>query len=416
MLHPVWPSVYFWYFLGLCSSLLWLFPSMEMEFIKKSTPLVGVFVYLIILISWFGGNLVLSIIFVSLIKNPRTDNFFRGYEWVGKTVGRFLVLLGNIGLYYYSEKSIACMLTFLFLGFYCLCTFLYIQPFTDFGVLDFFLTASLTQALRLFGLHIYSWLVFIAVMVLAGLRYYLEPAFLQQTPREVESGRMANADSEGEAMDMIEVLQPRREVELERIRSNVPGLRIPKQASDVIDRVSERTREDQKRNRGKERASNIIDRILEWTREDQKRNRGIERASDVIDRASEWTKKDQKTNRGTELASDVIDHVSDRVFRVDKEGTKTKPRYRTGEQCNRSRFRSRFRADKEGTKTKPQYRTGERCNRSHYRSNFRMDKGETKIKSRYRTDERCNRSRIRAEKGRNKNETSTNLDLLYQSP
>ncbi|PSS36534.1 Splicing factor, arginine/serine-rich 7 [Actinidia chinensis var. chinensis] len=310
MLHPVWPSVYFWYFLGLCSSLLWLFPSMEMEFIKKSTPLVGGVVYLIILISWFGGNLVLSIIFVSLIKNPRTDNFFRGYECVGKTGGRVLVLLGNIGLYYYSEKSIACMLTFLFLGFYCLCTFFYIQPYTDFGVLDFFLTASLTQALRLFGLHIYSWLVFIAVMVLAGLRYYLEPAFLQQPPREVESGHMANADSEGEARGMIEVLQPRREVELERIRSNVPGLRIPNRANDVIDRASERTRTDQKRNRGIERASDVIDRVPERKRKDQKL---IERANDVIDRVPERTRKDQKRNSDTKRASDVIDRVSDRV-------------------------------------------------------------------------------------------------------
>ncbi|GFY80311.1 hypothetical protein Acr_01g0001200 [Actinidia rufa] len=178
--------------------------------------------------------------------SPGTDHFFRGYECVGRTVGYALVLFGNIGLYYYSEKSIACMLTVLFLGFFCLCTLFYIQPFTDFGVLDFFLSASLTQALSLFGLHIYSWLVFIAVMVIAGLRYQLEK-LLHQPPREVESGRMANADSEGEARDMIEVLQPRREVELERIRSNIPHLRIPKKSGrdseltrDVIDRDSER--------------------------------------------------------------------------------------------------------------------------------------------------------------------------------
>ncbi|GFY80460.1 hypothetical protein Acr_01g0002690 [Actinidia rufa] len=135
----------------------------------------------------------------------------------GRTVGYALLLFGNIGLYYYSEKSIACMLTFLFLGFYCLCTLFYIQPFTDFGVLDFFLSASLTQALSLFGLHIYSWLVFIVVIVLAGLRYQLELVLLKQSPREVESGRMANADSGGEARDRIEVLQPRREVELEHL-------------------------------------------------------------------------------------------------------------------------------------------------------------------------------------------------------
>ncbi|GFY80310.1 hypothetical protein Acr_01g0001190 [Actinidia rufa] len=225
MLHPVWPSVYFWYFLGLCSSLLWLFPSMEMEFIKKSTPRVG-----IVVISWFVGNTVLSIIFLSLIKNPRTDHFFCGYECVGRTVGYALVLFGNIGLYYYSEKSIACMLTFLFLGFYCLCTLFYIQPFTDFGVLDFFLSASLTQALSLFGVHFYSWLVFIAVIVIAGLRYKLEQVLLKQPPRKVESGRMANADSGGEERERIEVLQPRREVELEHFRSILQYLRIPKRS------------------------------------------------------------------------------------------------------------------------------------------------------------------------------------------
>ena len=158
-----------------------------MEFIKKSTTLVGVFVRFTILFSWFGGNTVLSIIFLKLIENPRTDHFFRGYECVGRTIGYALVLFGNIGLYYYSEKSIGCMLTFLFLGFFCLCTLFYIQPFTDFGVLDFFLSASLTQALSLFGLHIYTWLVFIAVMVLAGLRYYKLESVLQQPPREVES-------------------------------------------------------------------------------------------------------------------------------------------------------------------------------------------------------------------------------------
>ncbi|GFY80729.1 lipase [Actinidia rufa] len=89
----------------------------------------------------------------------------------------------------------------------------------------------------------------------------LELVLCQQQPREVESGRMANADFEEgardikerdsePAMDMIEVLQPQREVELEQIGSNVPYLRISekssrdsKPASDVIDRNSERIRE-----------------------------------------------------------------------------------------------------------------------------------------------------------------------------
>ncbi|GFY80312.1 hypothetical protein Acr_01g0001210 [Actinidia rufa] len=290
MLHHVWPDVCFWYFLGLCSSLLWLISSMGMEFVKKSTPLVGIFVRLTILFSWFGGNNALSIIFFSSKDNPRTDHFFRGYECVGRTVGYALILLGNIGLHYYSEKSIACMLTFLFLGFYCLCALFYIQPFTDFGVLDFFLSASFTQALSLFGLHIYSWLVFIAVIAIAGLRYKLEPELLHQPPREVESGRMGNADSEGEARDRIEVLQPRREVELERIRSN---LRIPKNSSrdsnkvrDVIDRVSERIGKEEKSSRKSNKASDIIDRVSKRIRKEQKSSRNSKRASDVIDGVS----------------------------------------------------------------------------------------------------------------------------------
>ncbi|KAG5540399.1 hypothetical protein RHGRI_020577 [Rhododendron griersonianum] len=85
---------------------------------------------------------------------------------------------GNVGLYYLSEKSVASILTFLFLAFYCICTLFCIQPYTDFGTIEFLLSASLNQTLSLLGLRSsYSWLVIIACIVIAGIRYHLEPVY-----------------------------------------------------------------------------------------------------------------------------------------------------------------------------------------------------------------------------------------------
>ncbi|KAF7152952.1 hypothetical protein RHSIM_Rhsim01G0209700 [Rhododendron simsii] len=199
MLLPVWPGLNFWYYLGIISSPSWFFSFLAMDFFKKTTGLVSVFLISTLIVLWSAGNCVLSKLFFSLQRNPEADRFFRGYEGAGKTVGFALLFFGNVGLYYFSEKSIACMLTFLFLAVYCLCTLFCIQPYTDFGTQEFLLSASLNQTLTLFGLRsLYSWLVIIACVVIAGIRYCLEPVHpsgsgLEATNDEVhelESGQL----------------------------------------------------------------------------------------------------------------------------------------------------------------------------------------------------------------------------------
>ncbi|GFS33868.1 hypothetical protein Acr_00g0030990 [Actinidia rufa] len=167
MLHPVWPNLLFWYFLGLFSSFTWWFSAIEMDFINKNKNLVGILT-VTISFSWYILNVALFSLFLYLLAHPRRDRFFRGYKRAGKTIGSVLLFFGNIGLYYSSEKSIACLLTFLFLAFYCLCALFYIQPYTDFGLLEFLLSASLNQALSLFGLDFNSWVVFIACVFMAS--------------------------------------------------------------------------------------------------------------------------------------------------------------------------------------------------------------------------------------------------------
>lgn len=50
------------------------------------------------------------------------------------------------------------------------------QPYTDFGALDFLLSATLNQTLSVFKLRsLYTWLVIIVCIVIAGIRYRLEP-------------------------------------------------------------------------------------------------------------------------------------------------------------------------------------------------------------------------------------------------
>ncbi|KAF7154332.1 hypothetical protein RHSIM_Rhsim01G0214500 [Rhododendron simsii] len=176
MLRPVRPSLNFWYYLGIISSPSWVFSFLAMDFVKRSTGLVAVLLIFTLVISGFISNFALSKHYFGLRRNPETGRFFYGYERAGKSAGYVLVLFGNIGLYCYSEKSVACILTFLFLGFYCLSTLLCIQPYTDFGVLEFLLSASTNQALCLFGIRSYwSWLVIIACIGLAGMRFCLEP-------------------------------------------------------------------------------------------------------------------------------------------------------------------------------------------------------------------------------------------------
>ncbi|KAG5566677.1 hypothetical protein RHGRI_002285 [Rhododendron griersonianum] len=176
MLRPVRPSLNFWYYLGIISSPSWVFSFLAMDFVKKSTGLVAVLLIFTLVISGLISNFALSKHYFGLRRNPETGRFFYGYERAGKTTGYVPVFFGNIGLYYYSEKSVACMLTFLFLAVYCLSTLFCIQPYTDFGVLEFLLSASMNQALSLLGIRSYwSWLVIIACIGIGGMRYCLEP-------------------------------------------------------------------------------------------------------------------------------------------------------------------------------------------------------------------------------------------------
>lgn len=143
-----------------------------MDFVKKTSGLVFIFLISTLTLLCFAGNLVLSYFYLY----PPTNRFFRRYEHTGKTIGFVLVVLGNIGLHYFPEKSVACILTFLFLSFYCLCALFCIQPYTGFGTLEFLLTASVNPAFDRFGLHSpYSWLVTILCIVIEGIRYRLQP-------------------------------------------------------------------------------------------------------------------------------------------------------------------------------------------------------------------------------------------------
>ncbi|KAI8573547.1 hypothetical protein RHMOL_Rhmol01G0286000 [Rhododendron molle] len=171
MLLPVWPGLNFWYILGVISSPSWFFSLLAMDFFKKTSGFVFTFLILTLVLLWSAVNFVVSKLYFSLRRNPNTDRFFRGYQRAGKTFGYALLYFGNVGLYYFSEKSVASILAFLLLAFYCLCTLFCIQPYTDLGVLEFLLGASLNQTLSLFGLRSsYSWLVIISCIVIGGIR------------------------------------------------------------------------------------------------------------------------------------------------------------------------------------------------------------------------------------------------------
>lgn len=199
MLLHVWPGLNFWYCLGIISSPSWVLSFLSTDFAKKTTGLVSIILISALISSWSATNFLLSKFYFSLRRNRRANRFFRGYERAGKTIGYALLFFGNVGLYYSSEKSIACMLTFLSLAFHCLCALLCLQTYTDFGALEFLLSASLNQALSLFGLcSFYSWLVIIACIVISGLRYCLEPVHPQgeatrDNEVELESGQMLPA-------------------------------------------------------------------------------------------------------------------------------------------------------------------------------------------------------------------------------
>ncbi|KAI8573620.1 hypothetical protein RHMOL_Rhmol01G0291200 [Rhododendron molle] len=176
MLRPVRPSLNFWYYLGQLVLPVCLTSFMQMDFVQKISGLVVVLLLLTTVISISMSFFALTMLYIRLLRNPETESFFYGYERAGKTTGYVLVFFGNVGLYYYSEKSVACMLTFLFLAVYCLSTLFCIQPYTDFGVLEFLLSASMNQALSLFGIRSYwSWIVIIECIGIGGMRYCLEP-------------------------------------------------------------------------------------------------------------------------------------------------------------------------------------------------------------------------------------------------
>ncbi|GMP98916.1 hypothetical protein CsSME_00046614 [Camellia sinensis var. sinensis] len=179
MLHQVWPSLVFWNYLGFISSIGWLFFFLHMDVFSKTTVLVTLMAITTFL-SWFILCVLHYKTFVFLQANPRVDRFFAGYERIGRILGSALLFFGNIGLYYYSEKSIACMLAFHFLAIHCLCAIFCIQPYTDFGLLEFLLGASLNQALNVFGIHFYFWLVLIVCIVIVSLRYWLESVQVEQ--------------------------------------------------------------------------------------------------------------------------------------------------------------------------------------------------------------------------------------------
>lgn len=200
MLSPIPPGLNFWYYLAIISSFPWVFSSLAMDFIKKTARPASTFLILTIVLSWFAANFTLSKSYFSLQRNPETDRFFHGYEDTGKTIGYVLLFFGNVGLYYFSEKSIACLLTFLFLSFYCLCSLLCIQPYTDFGTLEFLLSATLNQTLTLFGLRSSrTWLVMIACVGIAGLRHCQEPGHSQEEATSNDEARLES----GQLLPMI---------------------------------------------------------------------------------------------------------------------------------------------------------------------------------------------------------------------
>lgn len=177
MLRPVWPSLFFWWILGFIFSYLSVWQLYSMEIFKKRHDfLVTVGWNLTIFFSWYIETIVLSLLWASQLNPNSVHLLLQGRERLEKTVGATLLLCGNILVYYYSQKSVAGILVFLFLACHCLCTLCYLQPYTDFGVLDFLLSASLNQSLTLFGLRrINTWLVLVACVAVAGLRYWLEP-------------------------------------------------------------------------------------------------------------------------------------------------------------------------------------------------------------------------------------------------
>ncbi|KAF7152682.1 hypothetical protein RHSIM_Rhsim01G0209800 [Rhododendron simsii] len=142
MLLRVWPGLNFWYILGVISSPSWFFSLLAMDFFKKTSGFVFTFLISALVLLWSAGNFVVSKLYFSLRRNPKTVRFFRDYQRAGKIFGYALLYFGNVGLYYFSEKSVASILTFLFLALYCLCTLFCIQPHTDFGTIEFLLIAT----------------------------------------------------------------------------------------------------------------------------------------------------------------------------------------------------------------------------------------------------------------------------------
>lgn len=107
------------------------------------------------------------------------------------------MFFGNLGLCYFSVKSVACMLTFLFLAVYFLSILCCIQPGTDFGILELILSASLNVALSRFGFpNFYSCLVLVACIFIDCIRYWQDPEREEhQLPVTVEASEPVSLQS-----------------------------------------------------------------------------------------------------------------------------------------------------------------------------------------------------------------------------
>ena len=175
MLRPVWPCAFFWFLLVFVFSSVSILETYRMEIFGKGIFLVDVVVNLALVLGWVFGLLVFFCVFVHRQLNPSVDRLFQGYGVVKKATVAALLFLGNILVYYFSEKSVACMLTFFFLACFWFCVLCCLQPCTDFGVLDFLLSASLNVALNLCGVRIHTWLVSMACILVILLRYFLDP-------------------------------------------------------------------------------------------------------------------------------------------------------------------------------------------------------------------------------------------------
>lgn len=156
---------------------------------KKSTGLISVCLSLPLYFFSIILPCIVGYVVWRLKSNPELKKLFEGHKRTGKIIGALLLSFGNVGLDYFTEKSVACMLTFLFLAVYFLSILCCIQPCTDFGILELLLSACSIVALRRFGvLHFCSWLVVLACLLIDVIRYLLDPEREHQLPSAAVQG------------------------------------------------------------------------------------------------------------------------------------------------------------------------------------------------------------------------------------